>query len=139
MLNVFKVLFVLCNKVLHLTDGYIHYCAHALVHCVKEVFTTFIHDNIKITWVFFLFRRNRSLFIALIIISNWSFFTFFLFIVACTRCVDDLKLFHIQQSNSRLNIFVDVLIFLLTHFFPSASDLTLLIRSGTCFLLLIIL
>ena len=123
----------------HLIDSRILCCARAFIRWMKEMFNAFIHTNITITWFFFLFRCSWGLFLALIIICTQSFFMLICFPLSRSHYVDAFQFLHFHWSNSRLNFFVDMPNFLLTHFFPSTSKLTPLLRIQTCFVLSIIL
>ena len=91
MSNVFKIRFLLCHNLCHITARQILWCT-----------------NITITWFLFLFRRSQSLFLSLITLCNQSFFLFILFLVARNCCVHGFQLLHMHVSNSRLHFFADV-------------------------------
>ena len=104
----FCIKFEYFHNLFHITNVRILCCARAFIHCIKEVFTTFIHTNITITLFFFHIRRSRSLFVALIIVRTQSFFVFTCFVVPRNRYVYAFQLHSIHQHNSRLNCFVGV-------------------------------
>ena len=79
------------------------------VQMLNEIFfAAWIHNNITIAWIFFIFRHARSLFLALIIVTTQSLFIFIRFLVARNCYVDAFQLLPIHISNSRLNFFVGV-------------------------------
>ena len=102
--DVFIVRFVIFHKHFHFIYGYKLCCSYILLCLIAEVLTTFIHPNIIITYFLFHFRHAQNNFLAFIAIHVRSLFMF----VARTHYVDAFKFLTIHQSNSGLNVFVDV-------------------------------
>ena len=116
-----KVQFVLRN-IFSKTYGYfldrISCCACAFVRWMTYIFYQFIQTDITVMWFhsllmtfihsFLLFRRTRSLLLALIIMRTWSIFMSVCFIVAYTCYIDVFWFFLIHRSNTRLNCFLGV-------------------------------
>ena len=140
--QVFKVRFVFRN-IFYKTHGYfldiISCCECAFVRWVEDFFAAFINTNITITWfhrffvkciyTFFLFSSTRGLLFALVIIRTQIIFMFVCFIFPRTRYTDAFWFFLIHQNNPRL-------IFSLACFVLTTSNLTLWVRSRTCFFIL---
>ena len=71
------------------------------------VFAAFIHANITITFRFFLFRRNQSLLLAIIIIRTWSLCISIRFLIEHSHYVDSFLLIIFNCFIDVSNCFVD--------------------------------
>ena len=125
--------------------------------CLSLVIRTRIHNlnEINVWWIhtykhnhhviFIYFRHAQNFSLALTIILTRSLFVFIHFHIAPNFYTDDIQLLLIHKSNFRLICFVDVykcfigVFCFVGLFFSSASKLTKLLRSWTCFLILTIL
>ena len=78
------------------------------VQMLNEIFfAAWIHNNITIAWIFFIFRHARSLFLALIIVCTRNFI-FICFLLERNRYIDAFLFLPIHRINYILNCFVDV-------------------------------
>ena len=105
--RVFIIIFVLFQKLLHLTYEHSLWCARAFIRRMYYFFTTFIHTNITIMWFFFLFIHAQSIFLALITICTWSLFMSIQFPVVYNFYITYFRFLTIRQINFRLNFSFD--------------------------------
>ena len=96
---VFKIIFLLCHKIFRITDRHILCCDNAFILWMEELFTVFIHTNITIMCFFFLFKRSKIIFLALVTIRNQNWLILFSFFLVYTCCVDTLPFLSIHQSH----------------------------------------
>ena len=126
------------HNIFHITCGFLLCCARAVIHWMKFFFPHSYIQNITITWFFFIFGGDWSLFLALIILLAQIFFIFICFLIVRNHYINDFQFLPIHRSNYRLLFFqLTCPIFLLTCFVSSTTNLTSLVSNQTCFLILI--